>query len=742
MTVSKILKTSIALTMMLVLVISLVVGPGVAYAQDAAPAEDAAEETAEEAAPEPATDPDPEAALADDATPTDEATLTEEPALADDATPPAEAVPTEENLTIKLNVERADPTAASFNVASEANFSVTFRVENNNTSGDAVRKNYYDYSLTNPGLTFVPAGSSLTSGSDSLAPGTSTTYIYNFTAPTGPATGTITLSASLTSIVPDRTWPSGGDKTSDSMSYNVTVLAPLGADTTPPTLHLPDDMTVEATGPSGAVVTFSATADDADPVHPAVSCLPVSDSTFALGTTPVNCSATDTAGNTANGSFNVTVQDTTPPVIAAHADVTAEATSAAGAIVSYTAPATSDNVDPAGVATCDPASGTQFAFGDTTVTCNATDVAGNHAIQTTFVMHVVDTTAPNLVGMPTDMSVEGNTTGGANVSWTDPTATDLVDPTPIVACLPVSGSFFALGGPHAVTCTATDASGNQSSASFNVTVQDTTPPDISFVNRTPATNSNGWNNTDVTVNWSCSDLVGVVSASVSETVSTEGEGQSAIGTCTDTSGNTASDTQTGINIDKTRPSVSVTGVANGATYSRGLVPAAGCDTTDGLSGVATPASVLVDGGNLNGVGTFTATCSGALDYADNAAAPVSVIYYVVYNWNGFFSPVDNPGVVNVAKGGSTIPVKWSLNGVSALSSKLSMTSGPVVCETLGNAVDTIEVSSTGGTSFRYDAAADQFIFNWATLKGWVNTCRQIIVMLDDGTQRFAYFKFK
>jgi hypothetical protein len=68
--------------------------------------------------------------------------------------------------------------------------------------------------------------------------------------------------------------------------------------------------------------------------------------------------------------------------------VTAEATSAAGAIVNYTSPATSDAVDGAGAAICTPASGSQFALGNTTVTCNATDAAGNAATSTSFVVSV------------------------------------------------------------------------------------------------------------------------------------------------------------------------------------------------------------------------------------------------------------------------------------------------------------------------------------------------------------------
>lgn len=95
-------------------------------------------------------------------------------------------------------------------------------------------------------------------------------------------------------------------------SFTVTVI---GGDTTPPVLTLPADFSVEATGPSGATVTFTATAvDNVDGSVPVV-CTPASGSVFALGSTTVNCSAHDVAGNTAHGSFHVVVIDTTPPVI-------------------------------------------------------------------------------------------------------------------------------------------------------------------------------------------------------------------------------------------------------------------------------------------------------------------------------------------------------------------------------------------------------------------------------------------
>jgi hypothetical protein len=58
------------------------------------------------------------------------------------------------------------------------------------------------------------------------------------------------------------------------------------------------------------VVDFNVTASDAVTTSPAVSCTPASGSTFPVGETVVTCTATDTAGNVATGSFTITITDT------------------------------------------------------------------------------------------------------------------------------------------------------------------------------------------------------------------------------------------------------------------------------------------------------------------------------------------------------------------------------------------------------------------------------------------------
>jgi hypothetical protein len=69
-------------------------------------------------------------------------------------------------------------------------------------------------------------------------------------------------------------------------------------------------------------------------------------------------------------------------------------------------------------------------------------------------------------------------------------------------------------------------------------------------------------------------------------------------------------------------------VTNNATYPNGAAPAPGCSTSDAISGVATAATLALSSTNSPGYITYTATCSGAVDNAGNAAQPVTATYTV------------------------------------------------------------------------------------------------------------------
>ena len=149
-------------------------------------------------------------------------------------------------------------------------------------------------------------------------------------------------------------------------------------DQTKPVVTVPADIVEEATGANGATVSYfgvSATDDVDGPLSP--TCNKASGTVFPLGTTTVNCSATDQAGNKGDNTFTITVKDTTAPTVTVSVAKTATATSAAGAAVTYTAPTADDLVDGIIAASCDKASGSVFPLGITTVSCSATDAAGN-----------------------------------------------------------------------------------------------------------------------------------------------------------------------------------------------------------------------------------------------------------------------------------------------------------------------------------------------------------------------------
>jgi hypothetical protein len=86
------------------------------------------------------------------------------------------------------------------------------------------------------------------------------------------------------------------------------VVVDSSADTTPPVVTGPGDTALDAAGPGGARLTFTASAsDDRDP-PPHLGCSPASGSTFPIGTTTVTCTATDAAGNSASAQFTVHVR--------------------------------------------------------------------------------------------------------------------------------------------------------------------------------------------------------------------------------------------------------------------------------------------------------------------------------------------------------------------------------------------------------------------------------------------------
>jgi uncharacterized protein YjbI with pentapeptide repeats len=154
----------------------------------------------------------------------------------------------------------------------------------------------------------------------SSASSTTGTTNSSFSLPPG-GVGVITLQATC-----NRTENPDGCFTGANLSAIVrqqapnctaTGCTPLGNnvfDTAPPVLSLPADSVTPATSGAGAVVTFNPAPASTDFVDGSITpiCTPASGSTFPVGTTTVNCTATDAHGNTATGSFTVTVTNAAP----------------------------------------------------------------------------------------------------------------------------------------------------------------------------------------------------------------------------------------------------------------------------------------------------------------------------------------------------------------------------------------------------------------------------------------------
>ena len=256
-------------------------------------------------------------------------------------------------------------------------------------------------------------------------------------------------------------------------SFSVTV-----QDSSAPIVTPPSNVVAEATGPSGAAVTYGqATAVDPPSNSPLqATCSPPSGSTFELGVTNVVCSATDAASQTGTAQFTVTVQDTTPPTVTAPSGLTVQPSGPTGATVTYPDASATDLVGVVSGPTCSPASGSVFPIGTSQVTCTASDGAGN-AGTSSFSISVQDAEAP-VVTVPASRTVEANGPNGAIVNYETPTAIDLVDgplAPNLITCSKPSGSVFPLGTTM-VTCSATDDGGRTGSAAFTITVVDTTPP--------------------------------------------------------------------------------------------------------------------------------------------------------------------------------------------------------------------------------------------------------------------------
>ena len=212
---------------------------------------------------------------------------------------------------------------------------------------------------------------------------------------------------------------------------------------------------------------------------------------------------------------------------------------------------------------------------DVTVSFTCTDPGGSGVASCTDpVTKSTEGAAQEVVGTATDNAGNSATdTATVSIDKTDPTITGSVDREPngagwynddVIVGFTAGDALSGVasqtgsrtlgeGSDQSVTGTATDAAGNSASATVSGINIDKTDPVLT------ATYASGWHQSDVTVDWTCTDgLSGVATEPEDDVVTGEGDNLTSSATCTDKAGNTATETVSGIKIDRTAPTTTVT----------------------------------------------------------------------------------------------------------------------------------------------------------------------------------------
>ncbi len=206
---------------------------------------------------------------------------------------------------------------------------------------------------------------------------------------------------------------------------------------------------------------------------------PASGGSFAVGATNVTYQVTDGLGGASSCTFVVTVVDAQSPTISCPSTVTANTgTGTCSATVNYATPSGTDNCSTPTIGrTAGLASGSAFPIGNTTITHQATDQAGNTS-SCSFLVTVIDAEAPTIT-CPASITIS-NDPGSCNAvaTFTDPVGTDNCSgATTTRTTGAASGSVFSLG-VNTQTYTVTDGAGNSATCSFTISVTDTENPTI------------------------------------------------------------------------------------------------------------------------------------------------------------------------------------------------------------------------------------------------------------------------
>jgi hypothetical protein len=467
-----------------------------------------------------------------------------------------------------------------------------------------------------------------------------------------------------------------------------------------------------------------------------------------IGSQTASCSYTDAGGLTASGSVTYNIKDPTAPSVT----YTLNPTDADGSNGWYKSPVTltwtvSDPDSTVTTVGCHDQSITADQV-EATYSCTATSAGG--------------TTGPISVTIKKDGTVAVVACDAAPTTWQGDNITlgcTANDPTSGLA--DASDASFSLSttvadGSETATAltgsrTVLDNAGNSTTAGPFTAKVDRKAPVVTAGAGSCATPGNlGWCKGPVSVTFTSTDGGSGLADATQATIvaSTVGDGAAltvSSGNVADNVGHIGSATAGPFKVDATAPAVPTFGAGpvDGAYYFPTTAPATpDCTSSDATSGLA---SCLVTDSlaSYNSVGTHTLTAT-ATDVAGNTSTATLTYYVYTLTLNGFFQPVDMNGVLNTVKNGSTVPLKFRVFDrtvertdtavVTAFGAK-QYTCGGTAPE------DAVEMTTTGGTSLRYDTTGTQFIQNWQTPRS-PGTCWVATATFVDGSKLSALFKLK
>ena len=196
--------------------------------------------------------------------------------------------------------------------------------------------------------------------------------------------------------------------------------------------------------------------------------------------------------------------------------------------------------------------------------------------------------------------------------------------------------------------------------------------------------------------------------------------------------------------DSSAPTITITTPAEGETYLLGQAVNAdyACQDEEGGSGLASCVGTVANGSPIDT--SSVGSKSLMVNAADNAGNSASVThnYSVVYNFSGFFQPVDSLPMVNTVKAGAGVPIKFSLGGNQGLNILAAGYPRIEFAPCTGGSMDAVETTvTTGSSSLSYDASTDQYTYIWKTEKAWLNKCGTLQLKFMDGTTQPILFKF-